>query len=89
MGFTADGLPLIGRHSPGLTLAAGFNGGGFSWAAITGQVVADLVFGGETGFDLTPFDPARFVRIGTTWTNPFTAGVRSRATDLTFPAGAS
>ena len=33
MGFTADGLPLIGRYepAPGLTVAAGFNGGGFSW----------------------------------------------------------
>ena len=39
MGFTADGLPLIGRAAlgAGLTIAAGFNGGGFSWGAISRQ----------------------------------------------------
>jgi glycine/D-amino acid oxidase-like deaminating enzyme len=81
MGFTADGLPLIGRmaSNPGLTLAAGFNGGGFSWAAITGQIVADLLTGRDPGFDLSPFDPDRFARAGTTWSNPFTAGEKSNA----------
>jgi glycine/D-amino acid oxidase-like deaminating enzyme len=77
MGFTADGLPLIGPYAPGLTLAAGFNGGGFSWAAITGQLVADLVCGQEAGFDLAPFDPGRFAGDGASWSNPFTAGERS------------
>lgn len=83
MGFTADGLPLIGRWPPlrGLTLAAGFNGGGFSWAAITGQVVADLLAGHDPGFDLTPFDPGRFLTGDTSWTNPYTAGERSHAGD--------
>jgi sarcosine oxidase subunit beta len=78
MGFTADGLPLIGRYgpAPGLTLAAGFNGGGFSWAAIVGRVVADLLTGREPGFDLTPFRPDRFAGLGdaVAWSNPFTAG---------------
>src|SRR5690606_6313695 len=43
MGFTPDGLPLIGRTSimQGLTIVAGFNGGGFSWGAINGKIVAD------------------------------------------------
>ncbi|MGH2534288.1 MAG: NAD(P)/FAD-dependent oxidoreductase [Thermomicrobiales bacterium] len=79
MGFTADGLPLIGRDPtrPGLTIAAGFNGGGFSWAAITGTVVADLLTGHEVGFDLSPFDPSRFAAGDAAWTNPFTAGERS------------
>jgi sarcosine oxidase subunit beta len=79
MGFTADGLPLIGRWPPipGLTLAAGFNGGGFSWAAITGQVVADLLSGQDPGFNLAPFDPGRFLSGATSWTNPYTAGERS------------
>jgi sarcosine oxidase subunit beta len=77
MGFTADGLPLIGPYSLGLTLAAGFNGGGFSWAAITGQVVADLVCRNDPGFDLAPFDPGRFASYGANWSNPFTAGERS------------
>ena len=78
MGFTADGLPLIGRSesSPGLTLAAGFNGGGFSWAAVTGKIVADLLSGRDPGFNLSPFAPNRFVAAGTNWNNPFTAGER-------------
>jgi len=81
MGFTPDGLPLIGRYAPapGLTLAAGFNGGGFSWGAVVGQVVADLLAGREPGFDLEPFRPDRFVGAeGTAWANPFTAGEKSR-----------
>jgi hypothetical protein len=61
----------------GLTVAAGFNGNGFSWAAITGQLVADLVTGQTGSFDLTPFDPNRFFRAGTVWANPFTAGETS------------
>ncbi|MFL5758985.1 MAG: NAD(P)/FAD-dependent oxidoreductase [Thermomicrobiales bacterium] len=88
MGFTADGLPLIGRYEsePGLTLAAGFNGGGLSWAAIVGQVIADLVNGRPPGFDLAPFDPNRFSGTGASWTNPFTAGERSDA-GLALPTG--
>ena len=80
MGFTADGLPLIGRWDalPGLTVAAGFNGNGFSWAAITGQIVADLLTGQTPGFDLAPFDPNRFFAAGTAWANPFTQGEKSR-----------
>ncbi|HEV2109386.1 MAG TPA: FAD-binding oxidoreductase [Thermomicrobiales bacterium] len=79
MGFTADGLPLIGRWPAyrGLTVAAGFNGGGFSWAATAGQVVADLVSGEDPGFDLAPFDPGRFLSGATAWTNPYTAGEQS------------
>ncbi|MGH2617070.1 MAG: NAD(P)/FAD-dependent oxidoreductase, partial [Thermomicrobiales bacterium] len=47
MGFTADGLPLIGRYdpAPGLTVAAGFNGGGFSWGIVVGRVIARLLCG--------------------------------------------
>lgn len=74
MGFTPDGLPLIGRYAPGLTLAAGFNGGGFSWTSITGKIVADLLDGHDPGFDLAPFRPTRFAEAGTAWSNPFTAG---------------
>jgi len=80
MGFTADGLPLIGRipGTPGIFLAAGFNGGGFSWAAQVGKVVAAELTGAPHGFDLAPFDPGRFADGGTAWSNPFTAGERSR-----------
>ena len=81
MGFTADGLPLIGRYAPlpGLTVAAGFNGGGFSWGAIVGRVVAALLAGRESGFDLAPFRPERFHAGGTAWRNPYTAGESGQA----------
>jgi len=79
MGFTADGLPLIGRYAPapGLTVAAGFNGGGFSWGAAVGGVVADLLAGRDPGFDLAPFRPDRFHGGGLAWANPFTAGEKN------------
>jgi sarcosine oxidase subunit beta len=79
MGFTADGLPLIGRYepAPGLTIAAGFNGGGFSWAAMVGIVVARLLTEEDAGFDLEPFRPARFLSGDVAWANPFTAGERN------------
>jgi glycine/D-amino acid oxidase-like deaminating enzyme len=79
MGFTADGLPLIGRYdpAPGLTVAAGFNGGGFSWGPIVGKVIARLLSGEETGFDLEPFRPARFEQGAVSWANPFTAGEKN------------
>lgn len=79
MGFTADGLPLIGCYdpAPGLTIAAGFNGGGFSWGAIVGQVIARLLTGQTPEFTLEPFRPTRFHDAGVAWANPFTAGERS------------
>jgi glycine/D-amino acid oxidase-like deaminating enzyme len=81
MGFTADGLPLIGSvpGTEGLFVAAGFNGGGFSWGVIVGLVLRDLIAGHDPRFDLTPFDPARFAANGAAWTNPFTAGERANA----------
>lgn len=76
MGFTADGLPLIGRYGPfsGLYVAAGFNGGGFSWTVATGKAIAQLICQGMAAFDLSPFDPNRFANGGVTWDNPYTAG---------------
>ncbi len=81
MGFTADGLPLIGQmnDAPGLFVAAGFNGGGFSWTTVVGVVMADLLTGNQPGFDLEPFRPDRFATQGTAWNNPSTAGERSAA----------
>src|SRR5215207_8476482 len=79
MGFTADGLPLIGRYepAPGLTIAAGFNGGGFSWGAIVGKIIASLLSGQDPGFDINPFRPARFQDGNVGWANPFTAGEKN------------
>ena len=81
MGFTADGLPLIGRYDavPGLTLAAGFNGGGFSWGPIVGVIIARVLTGQDAGFDISPFNPTRFHGGATTWNNPYTAGEKSNA----------
>ncbi len=82
MGFTADGLPLIGRHRAlqHLTVAAGFNGTGFSWALAVGDIVAGLLDGETPEIDLSPFDPARFDDGGVAWNNPFTAGEGAVAT---------
>jgi sarcosine oxidase subunit beta len=81
MGFTADGLPLIGRYDavPGLTLAVGFNGNGFSWAAATGQIIAQLLTDQPVTLDITPFNPTRFHGGATAWNNPYTAGEKSNA----------
>ena len=89
MGFTADGLPLIGRYdpAPGLTLAAGFNGGGFSWGAIVGKIVARLLTGQEPGFEFDPFRPARFHDRAVAWANPFTAGEKNHPRQPRTPAG--
>ncbi len=62
---TPDHLPAIGEadDAPGLWHAAGFSGHGVQHAPATGAAVADgLLTGGDGGFDLTPFDPARFAR---------------------------
>ena len=79
MGFTADGLPMIGPYEPaeGLYLSAGYNGGGFSWGPVAGKALAQLVVNGETPFDLSPFDPNRFARDGVEWLNPSTAGEKN------------
>lgn len=76
MGFTADGLPLLGRV-PGhqhLTVAAGFNGNGFSWALAVGEQFARELTGETPEIDLAPFDPGRFATGEVAWANPFTAG---------------
>lgn len=88
MGFTPDGLPLIGRteNMQGLTIVAGFNGGGFSWGAINGKIVADMLTGKEHGFDLSHFRPDRFVEKGTAWQNPYTAGEKGQGTRATTAA---
>jgi sarcosine oxidase subunit beta len=79
MGFTADGLPLIGRYepAPGLTIAAGFNGSGFSWGVVLGKIVTRLLGGQESEFDIAPFRPARFHDGDVAWANPFTAGEKN------------
>jgi sarcosine oxidase, subunit beta len=79
MGFTADGLPLIGAYASarGMFVTAGYNGGGFSWACAAGKAIAQLIVDGHSDFDLGPFDPDRFARGGVAWENPYTAGEKN------------
>ncbi len=59
---TPDALPVIdgGGGPSGLVIATGMSGHGFGLGPIVGTVVADIVDGAETGFDLRPFRFARF-----------------------------
>jgi glycine/D-amino acid oxidase-like deaminating enzyme len=59
---TPDALPVIdgGGGPSGLVIATGMSGHGFGLGPIAGTVVADIVDGAETGFDLRPFRLARF-----------------------------
>lgn len=59
---TPDGMPIIGRspfHS-NLVIASGHAMLGLSLGPGTGQVVAELMNGKETSFDLNPFQLERF-----------------------------
>jgi glycine/D-amino acid oxidase-like deaminating enzyme len=59
---TPDALPVIdgGGGPSGLVIATGMSGHGFGLAPIVGTIVADIVEGAETGFDLRPFRLTRF-----------------------------
>jgi len=57
---TEDGLPLIGRGGiDGLILETGHFRNGILLSPITGEIVRDLVMGGESRWDLAAFSPAR------------------------------
>jgi sarcosine oxidase, subunit beta len=88
MGFTADGLPMIGAYgdNSGLYVAAGFNGGGFSFGPATGKAVAQLIVQGRSTLDLEPFDPNRFASGDMSWDNPFTAGEKNNPKKLSINA---
>lgn len=92
MGFTADGLPLIGAYdaADGMYISAGYNGGGFSWTCAAGKAVAQIIVDGQSEYDLHPFDPNRFARGGVAWENPYTAGEKNnpRAADRHAPVEA-
>ena len=59
---TPDVVPVLDEISscPGLFLATGFSGHGFGIGPGAGQVMADLVTGRYTGFDLSRFRFSRF-----------------------------
>ena len=58
-----DGLPLIGRL-PGREnayVATGFEGDGICLGPLTGKTIAQMICGETPEFDLSDFDPARFM----------------------------
>jgi D-amino-acid dehydrogenase len=59
--MSADGLPLLGRprRFANVVVAGGHGMYGFTLAAPSAAVVADLVAGGRASIDLAPFDPDR------------------------------
>ena len=58
---TPDGLPIVGPDPlvAGLWYATGHGRNGVLLAALTGEIVGDLVSTGETGVDITAWQPAR------------------------------
>lgn len=67
MGFTPDYGPLIGPHAtvPGFHSAAGFNGNGTPWAAITGVLIAQMLCGEASALPVKRVSPNRFVVVRT------------------------
>lgn len=59
---TPDALPVIDAvdQPSGLVVATGMSGHGFGIAPAAGKIVADLVTGGSSSFDLRPFRLQRF-----------------------------
>ena len=59
---TPDALPVIGTVEgvSGLLVATGLSGHGFALGPIVGRIVADLLTGNETEFDLAPMRLSRF-----------------------------
>jgi sarcosine oxidase subunit beta len=62
--YMPDNLPVIGPavNAERAFHAFGFSAHGFQLGPVVGQVMADLVLTGRTGFDLTPFRIDRYDR---------------------------
>lgn len=58
--LTPDALPVMDKACDGLIVAAGFSGHGFGIGPVSGEIVADLVLGRASSFDLSPFRIGRF-----------------------------
>lgn len=58
---TPDALPILGETSiPGYFAATGHFRDGILLAPITAKIMADVIDGRNSGYDLTPFSPSRF-----------------------------
>jgi glycine/D-amino acid oxidase-like deaminating enzyme len=62
MGFSRDGLPLVGAvpGAPGALVAAGFTGHGFGFAWVCGRSLVDIVLEGRS--EVAELFPARRFR---------------------------
>ncbi|WP_170546888.1 NAD(P)/FAD-dependent oxidoreductase [Ruegeria arenilitoris] len=62
--YMPDNLPVIGPavNAPRAFHAFGFSAHGFQMGPVVGQVLADLVIGGQSRFNLSPFRIDRFDR---------------------------
>lgn len=62
---TPDGLPLLGADPEvaGFWYATGHGRNGILLAALTGDVIADLITSGTTDVDISPFAPTRFLDV--------------------------
>jgi glycine/D-amino acid oxidase-like deaminating enzyme len=60
--MTPDEHFVIDRHPefPQVALAAGFSGHGFKFASVAGELLADLVTGSKSPYDLELFSIRRF-----------------------------
>ena len=58
--MSPDERPLVGSVRDGLIVATGHGSEGVILGAGTAKLVASMVSGEESPFDLTPFDPLRF-----------------------------
>lgn len=58
------GLPLLGPvHAlPGFYMAAGHEGDGIALSPITGKLIAEWIVDGKPSYDLSDFDPNRFLK---------------------------
>jgi sarcosine oxidase, subunit beta len=65
--MTPDHNPIIGAAGEvsGFYTIAGFSGHGFQHSPAAGRILADLMTGRDPEFDLAPFAPNRFARLGT------------------------
>ena len=62
---TPDNAAVVGRGElDGLVWATGHWRNGVLMTPLTGEIVADLLTGGDLSEELTPLDPGRFARVG-------------------------
>jgi len=59
--ITPDGRPIVGAdpETPGLWFATGHGRNGILLAAITGDIIGDLLTTGETAVDISALQPGR------------------------------